>query len=64
MKTTYTDASQHLDSTLGALRIWRNSLQTGLDNPDVIYKTNDLVYLLQDLELKLEKFQDYVEDSE
>ncbi|WP_038343023.1 hypothetical protein [Acinetobacter sp. A47] len=64
MKTTYTDASQYLDSTLGALRIWRNSLQTGLDNPDVTFKVNDLVHFLQDLELKLEKVQDYVEETE
>ncbi|WP_332604176.1 hypothetical protein [Acinetobacter sp. ESBL14] len=64
MKTTYTDASLNIDSSLGALRVWRKSLEASTGDKDVIYNNNDLIFLLQDLEHKLEKVQQYVEDTE
>lgn len=64
MKTTYADASLNMDSSLGALRVWRKSLEASTGDKDVIYNNNDLIYLLQDLEQKLAIVQHYVENSE
>lgn len=64
MKTTYEDAELNIDSSLGVLRVWRKSLEASTGNKDVIYNNNDLIYLLQDLEQKLEIVQHYVEDTE
>ena len=64
MKTTYEDASLNIDSSLAALRVWRKSLEASVGDKDVIYNNNDLIYLLQDLEQKLEIVQHYVEDTE
>ncbi|MEH1712475.1 hypothetical protein V7G70_17750 [Acinetobacter pittii] len=58
------DAELNLDMALSALRIWRNSLETGSENRDVIYKRNDLIYKLMDLEQRLEIVQQYVEGTE
>ena len=42
------DAELNLDMALSSIRIWRNSLEIGSENKDVIYKQNDLVYKLMD----------------
>ncbi|EPH33265.1 hypothetical protein L293_0864 [Acinetobacter gyllenbergii CIP 110306 = MTCC 11365] len=64
MKTTNADATLCIDSSLGALRVWRKSLEASTGDKDVIYNNNDLIFLIQDLEHKLEKVQRYVEDTE
>ncbi|WP_198078252.1 hypothetical protein [Acinetobacter calcoaceticus] len=64
MKTTYTDASLNIDSSLGALRVWRKSLEASTGEKDVTYNNNDLIFLLQDLEHKLATVQRYIEDTE
>lgn len=64
MKTTYDDVSLKMDSSLGALRVWRKSLEASTGDKDVFYNNNDLIYLLQDLEQKLEIVQQYLEDTE
>ena len=51
------DAELSLDMALSALRVWRNSLETGSENREVIYQTNDLVYKLMDIEQKLRHVQ-------
>lgn len=51
------DAELLLDMTLSSIRVWRNSLETGSDNRDVIYQKNDLIYKLLDLEEKLKGVQ-------
>ena len=49
------DSELLLDQALAAVRIWRNSLETGSENQDVIYQRNDLIYQLLDIEQKLEQ---------
>ncbi len=56
------DAELNLDMALSALRIWRNSLETGSENRDVIYKRNDLIYKLMDLEHRLQIVQRELEE--
>lgn len=51
------DTGLLLDMALGNIRIWRNSLESAVDNPQVTYNLNDLVYKLLDIEQKLEKVQ-------
>lgn len=57
------DAELSLDMALSALRVWRNSLETGSENREVIYKKNDLIYKLMDLEDKLNTVQYKLEGS-
>lgn len=56
------DAELNLDMALSALRVWRNSLETGSENRDVIYKRNDLIYKLMDLEQRLQIVQQELEE--
>lgn len=51
------DPELSLDMALSSLRIWRTSLQNGSVNYDVVYKKNDLIYKLMDLEEKLKIIQ-------
>lgn len=62
MKPLENDAELCLDMVLSSLRVWRNSLETGSDNRDVIYKRNDLIYQLMHLEDKLNIVQDKLEE--
>ncbi|MCZ3210696.1 hypothetical protein NYZ42_16920 [Acinetobacter baumannii] len=62
MELLTNDAELNLDMVLSALRVWRNSLETGSDNRDVIYKRNDLIYKLMDLEHRLQIVQQELED--
>lgn len=55
------DVDLLLDQALATVRIWRNSLETSLGNPKVTYESNDLVYKLLDLELKLQQIQQRIE---
>lgn len=56
------DAELNLDMALSSIRIWRKSLEIGSDNKDVIYKQNDLVYKLIDLEERLKIVQHSLEE--
>ncbi|WP_026471129.1 hypothetical protein [Alkanindiges illinoisensis] len=51
------DTGLLLDMALGNIRIWRSSLESAVNNPQVTYNLNDLVYKLLDIEQKLEKVQ-------
>lgn len=61
MEISRNEAEQLLDSSISALRIWRQSLEATKNNPEVTYSANDLVYKLLDLEVKLQKVQRVVE---
>lgn len=56
------DVELNLDMALSSIRLWRNSLETSNENKQVVYNSNDLVYKLLDLENKLLKVQEHIED--
>lgn len=62
MQHSDNNAELCLDMVLSSLRIWRNSLETGSENRDVIYKRNDLIYQLMHLEDKLNIVQSELEE--
>lgn len=47
-----------LDQALASVRIWRQSLESGNVDQDVIYNSNDLIYKLLDIEQKLARLAD------
>ena len=62
MEISHNDVELLLDSTLSTLRVWRQSLEATIDNPQVTYSANDLVYTLMDIEQKIQKVQQQIEE--
>lgn len=61
MEISQNEAELMLDSSISALRIWRQSLEAASGNRDVTYQTADLAYKLMDLEHKLQQVQTILE---
>ena len=50
-----------LDCSLSNIKVWRKSLEASPNETDVTYQSNDLIYKLLDLELKLQQLQNFIE---
>lgn len=52
---TLDDANDYVDEAVAMLRLWRSSLETHTDNPQLEYRVNDVTTMLLEIELKLNK---------
>lgn len=50
-----------LDCSLSNIKVWRKTLEASPNDTDVTYQSNDLIYKLLDLELKLQQLQNFLE---
>lgn len=54
-ESTLESANDYLSEALGMLRIWRASLETHTNNPQLEYHVNDVTTMLLEIEQKLNK---------